>query len=170
MTTVEHPAAAVAEAALAELGMHSERAVDRGSVVAVQLGSDEHEIIVLVAQDGDGGWREPIGRTGTFRRSTPRADRTAEHRPLDALTRKRATLPGQGLDTDSQEWWAFSGLAATDAIGVRVSSAVDICEVAPDDEGRVFAAVRVQSGEVPSVTVTTDDGRTVPMPADYLGR
>ncbi|MGY0497091.1 hypothetical protein ACWZHB_01145 [Nocardia sp. FBN12] len=163
MTTIEHPAAIAAEAALSELAMHAERLVDRGSAVVVQLGSAEHEIIVLVPTDA-AGFGAPVGTVGTFRRPIVRPDRTAEHSPIQLLTRKRATLPGQ------QHWWVISAVTAADAIGVQVTSSQDTHEAVPDAEGRVIAAVQVQEGEVPSVTVTTRDGGTVRVPPDYLGR
>ncbi|MGS2809430.1 hypothetical protein [Nocardia sp. MW-W600-9] len=163
MTTLEHPAAVAAEAALADQAMHAERLVDRGSTVVVQLGSPDHEIIVLVPMDSD-GCGAPVGAVGTFRRPIVRADRTVEHSPIQLLTRKRATLPGQ------QHWWVISAVTAADAIGVQVTSSQDTHKSVPDAEGRFIAAVQVREGEVPSVTVSTRDGDTVSVPPDYLGR
>lgn len=173
MTTVEHPAAALVEAMLADagLGLRPARLVDRGDVVAVQLESADREIIAFVDGGDAGQWRTPIVGNGTLRQThdMARAQHTATGRPLERLTRKRATIPGH-RGADSQEWWAMKGLAAADATRVRVVSTTDSWDAVPDASGCVFAAVHVQPGEVPTVTVCTVDGRDVVLPDAFLGR
>lgn len=167
MATVEHPAAALVEAMLADagLGLHPARLVDRGDVVAVQLESPDREIIAFVDGGETGQWNTPILGSGTLRQTQElaRAQHTTAGRPLERLTRKRATLPGRRA-ADAQEWWAMKGLAADDAARVRVVSTTDSWDAIPDEGGYVFAAVRVQPGEAPTVTVSTVDGRDVVLP------
>lgn len=155
MDMLDHPAVAVAVGALTDHGLTPVTAVVRDDVVVVVVDGEAGRWIVL-AQHVEDSWRVGPGTIfGTTRPDTARDVRTPEYLPLQRLgTRFRAV-------SDTEGWFAVTGLAADDATSVTVTSSLEEHTSPVTADGVALTVVRATSTEQPRIYVHTTDGRKI---------
>jgi hypothetical protein len=162
METLDHPAVAVAVAALtvADPDPRPVAAIIRDDTVAVLVDCEQGRCAVFV-QLRDGHWVAPGMIIGSTRPDKPRADRTPDYMPLHRKSTKRFAHPSADGTPQDEGWFAVTGLAAHDAVSVSVRSELDDSITPISEDGLAFAIVRARWTEEPDVYVHTSDGRRV---------
>ncbi|MGK8510448.1 hypothetical protein ACRS5S_21180 [Nocardia asiatica] len=162
MGALDHPAVTVAIAALsgADRALTPVSVIVREEIVAVLIDGERGRYVSFVRLD-DGRWIAPSMITGSPRPDGPRAERTPNHLPLHRKSAKRFTLPKPDGTRQDESWFAVTGLAALDAVQVRVISELDERTTPISADGLAFAVVRARTSEDPRIYVHTRDGRRV---------
>ncbi|WP_405137496.1 hypothetical protein [Nocardia sp. NBC_01388] len=169
MTTLSHPAIALAVGAFSEDGRAARfvAAIDRDDTVVVLVAStspfdSDSEVRGLMFVDHDGAqWRLPGVSvvSGSPCRHTTRAATTRAAWPLeDKRTRSYCRADGEIC------WFGLTGYAAEDAVAVTVVSSVSSDRVEVGADGLVLAAVRARPGETPVVIVHLATGENLVAP------
>ncbi|MGV9823466.1 hypothetical protein [Nocardia xishanensis] len=157
---MSHPAAAVAVDALAgsDRNLVPVAVTERGDVGAVVVEGEKGRFTVIMEHHGT-GFVAPGMIVGSYRSDQPRANRTPDQHPLQALSRKQFPV---GTETDEPGWVAVTGTAALDAVSIQVISSLEETTEPIGETGLAVAVVRARTDELPRVVVHTADGRAVP--------
>ena len=161
-----HPAVACAREAIASgHEVQLVAALVRDDVVAVVMEGEEGRYVSLVERR-EGAWRAPEYLAGQRVSAAPRTTYTEPYDPLPQLTCTASMWPDAAGQQPSSAWFALLAVAGLDAVTVVTSSQLDECHEPIGPEGLVLHVLRVPTGTWPEITVTTLDGRLLPVHRD----
>ena len=138
----------------------------REDAVAVVLEGDGCRYVAIAERRGD-EWKAPEYLTGQGGLLTaPRGTITERYDPLPQMSTTAMAWPDSAGGRPDWVWFALTALAGHDVVDVVTSSDLDECRAAVQSDGSLLHLLRVPTGTWPEISVTTRDGRALPVHRD----